>query len=158
MILKGVLAVAAAAALCRAAAVPEPPLPVTQLVRQTDDPFKLPSYVSNKAETKVFEGCFVAVDPEEEVAIEVISDDGCDVTIDGVKALNFLRKPQHLKYPWESVKSIPAARYGAAPHHIKVEYSNLDGKSRHMDVDGCTLSAPGLRFFECGGHGVKVPK
>lgn len=147
---------AAAAALSLCLPTFAGPRPVTQLSRQTDDPHSMPSYLSKKIETRVFEGCFIAIDPEEDIAIEVISDDGCDVTIDGVKAINRFRAPQHLPDPSQSVQRIPSSggvKYGAAIHHIRVDYSNIIFNGQHQDIDGCTLVAPGLRFFQCSGNG-----
>jgi len=126
--------------------------PVTRLTRKTADPVKDPSYRSVRVEAQTFSGCFVPVQAWRPIQFKLISDDGCDLVVDGKLLVHRFRMPQHMPNKAQSVR-FATGTYGPWKHLIVVRYSNIIyipefGEAAHRD--GATLQAPGVRFVPCG--------
>ena len=95
-----------------------------------------PIYHSTKLEESSFEGDFTA--DINMTSLAIFSDDGCDVTIDGVKVWAGKDQGQTLEVLSLSLHKLPITLNPGQTYHIKIDYSNIyytgDG-----DIDGVTL-------------------
>jgi hypothetical protein len=124
-------------------------LPISRLTQPVSNPLINCSYESRRLEVTEFIGCFSVKDPGVTTEFRVISDDGCDVYIDGRKMLARLYRPQHLQTAAMSFSRFFIPIRDNQHHVIRVVYSNViynGGK----DPDGCTLDVPNARFTCCG--------
>ncbi len=99
-----------------------------------------PIYHSTKLEETTLEGDFTADANTTNLAI--LSDDGCDVTINGSKVLFAKDKGQALPDLSQSLSKLSATLTPGQTYHIKIDYSNVI-YTGNADIDGCTLFAWG---------------
>lgn len=98
-------------------------------------------------ETKTFKGSFTPPAlPENEkgqylYGLSVFSDDGCDVSIDGIKVHSRFKKPQGLPRLNESLHEIPVLLQPGQEYEFEISYSNVIFyvRAQEPDIDGCTL-------------------
>ncbi len=98
-------------------------------------------------EERSFNGKFTMPElPEGEVGsymygLSIFSDDGCDLSIDGVKVHSHYKRPQGLPRLNESLHEIPILLQPGKEYEFEVNYSNVKFyvKDERPDIDGCTL-------------------
>ncbi len=104
-------------------------------VRANDQMANGTKYSSKKKETQFFEGCFLC---QNDAKMAIFSDDGCDVSVDGVKVHAKKGQGQHLGDINQSFHLIDTPLKAGQHYVIRVDYSNTI-YTGDLDVDGATL-------------------